>query len=88
MDLIFLTSIILLFGGATWFITSPLFENHQTLSQQYSQDELLRKKTLLLRQIKELEMDFHIGNISESDFNDGKNQLKQEISLILTELKT
>lgn len=52
-----------------------------------NQGDLDRKKEVLLRQIKELEMDHHIGNISDEDFNDGRLALKQEISEIIAELK-
>ena len=52
-----------------------------------NQGDLDRKKQVLLRQIKELEMDHHIGNISDEDFNGSRLALKQEISDIIAELK-
>lgn len=87
MDIIFLIVIIGIFSGSTWYILAPLYENQPEISHQYSKDELLRKKTVLLKQIKELEMDHDIGNISDEDFAESRSQLKQNISLILSELK-
>ena len=52
-----------------------------------NQGDLDRKKQVLLRQIKELEMDHHIGNIYDEDFNGSRLALKQEISDIIAELK-
>ncbi|MBT4155334.1 MAG: hypothetical protein HOE56_06895 [Candidatus Marinimicrobia bacterium] len=46
-----------------------------------------RKKTLLLRQIKELDMDHHIGNISDEDYAINRQLLKREISEIISEIK-
>jgi len=87
MDLIFLVVIIGILAGSTWYIIAPMFENQPEISHQYSKDELFRQKTVLMRQIKELEMDHDIGNISDDDFAESRSQLKQDISQILSELK-
>ena len=87
MNLVFTTAVIALFSSIVWYVTSPLFEGESTVPLGINQGDLDRKKQVLLRQIKELEMDHHIGNISDEDFNAGRQALKQEISEIITELK-
>ena len=47
---------------------------------------LKRKKLLLYRQIKELEMEYEIGNINDEDFHSHRALLKQEVSEIITAL--
>ena len=47
---------------------------------------LKRKKLLLYRQIKELEMEYEIGNINDEDFHSNRALLKQEVSAIITAL--
>ena len=47
---------------------------------------LKRKKLLLYRQIKELEMEYEIGNINDEDFDSNRALLKQEVSAIITAL--
>ena len=50
--------------------------------------ELKRKKLLIYRQIKELEMEYDIGNINENDFISGRATLKKEVSEVIAELKS
>ena len=83
MNLIFLISLTSLFVILVWYIVSPILEGTTNIPEQINQDELMRKKTVLMRQIKELEMDDHIGNISNDDFIDNRNGLKNEISKLL-----
>ena len=87
MNLVFTTAIIGLFSSIVWYMISPLFEEESKISLRMNQGDLDRKKQVLLRQIKELEMDHHIGNISDEDFNGSRLALKQEISDIIAELK-
>jgi hypothetical protein len=87
MNLIFPFAIIFLFGWSVWYIISPLFDGTNTIPVQISRDELERKKIVLMRQVKELEMDHHIGNLSDEDFESGRNSLKNEISGIMAELR-
>ena len=87
MNLVFTTAVIALFSSIVWYVMSPLLEGESTIPLRINQDDLDRKKQVLLRQIKELEMDHHIGNISDEDFNAGRQALKQEISEIIAELK-
>ena len=87
MNLVFTTAIIVLFTSIVWYMITPLFEKESGVSLKINQGDLDLKKQVLLRQIKELEMDHHIGNISDKDFNGSRLALKQEISEIIAELK-
>jgi len=87
MNLVFTTAIIVLFTSIVWYMITPLFEGESKVPLKMNQGDLDRKKQVLLRQIKELEMDHHIGNISDKDFNGSRLALKQEISDIIAELK-
>ncbi len=87
MNLVFTTAIIVLFTSIVWYMITPLFEKESGVSLKINQGDLDLKKQVLLRQIKELEMDHHIGNISEEDFNGSRLAFKQEISEIIAELK-
>lgn len=87
MNLVFITAVIALFSSIVWYVIFPLFEGESIIPLKMNQGDLDRKKEVLLRQIKELEMDHHIGNISDEDFNGGRLALKQEISEIIAELK-
>ena len=69
------------------YVIQPLFLE----KVKYSVDEtilsLKREKTILYRSIKELEMEFDIGNIDKVEFEKRRNLLKNEVSIILNKLK-
>ena len=69
------------------YVIQPLFLE----KIKYSVDEtilsLKREKTILYRSIKELEMEFDIGNIDKVEFEKRRNLLKNEVSIILNKLK-
>ena len=69
------------------YVIQPLFLD----KIKYSVDEtilsLKREKTILYRSIKELEMEFDIGNIDKVEFEKRRNLLKNEVSIILIKLK-
>jgi hypothetical protein len=48
---------------------------------------LSRKKNILYRQIKELEMEYDIGNLDKEDFLIRRSELKAELSNVLYKLK-
>ncbi|MEC9437437.1 MAG: hypothetical protein VYA83_04065 [Candidatus Neomarinimicrobiota bacterium] len=48
---------------------------------------LSRKKNILYRQIKELEMEYDIGNLDKQDFLLRRSELKAEVSSVLFKLK-
>jgi hypothetical protein len=87
MNLVFAIAIIVLFTSISWYLITPLFEIESEISLKINQSDLDLKKQVCLRQIKELEMDHHIGNISDEDFFGSRLVLKQEISEIIAELK-
>ncbi|MDP6879111.1 MAG: hypothetical protein QGI18_10975 [Candidatus Marinimicrobia bacterium] len=47
---------------------------------------LSRKKNILYRQIKELEMEYDIGNLDKQDFLLRRSELKAEVSSVLYKL--
>lgn len=74
--------IILTFVVIAGFCIQPLFFPRMA---QYSPEEstlnsLKRKKKILYRQIKEAEMEYEMGNLSEEDFIRTRQMLKQEVS--------
>ena len=63
---------------------SKIEEKDETLDR----GTLKRKKIILYRQIKELEMEFDIGNINEDDFQATRTELKQEVSAVIAQLNS
>ena len=69
------------------FVIQPLFlPKIRPKNRSLGQPELKRKKLLLYRQIKELEMEFDIGNINEEDFQSAREDLKREVSKVMAQL--
>ena len=87
MNIIFSLFIICLFGISVWYIITPLFNLSKEIPTQMNQGELLRNKLVLMRRIKELEMDYHIKNISNNDYQSERKELKKEIATIIDKLK-
>ena len=80
--------ILLFFILPIIFVLEPLF--FSKLDYHPNDDNysiLKRKKILLYRQIKELEMEYDIGNISDKDYMELRGNLKQEVSLVISKLK-
>ena len=80
--------ILLFFILPIIFVLEPLF--FSKLDYHPNDDNysiLKRKKILLYRQIKELEMEYDIGNISDKDYMELRYNLKQEVSLVISKLK-
>ena len=80
--------ILLFFILPIIFVLEPLF--FSKLDYHPNDDNysiLKRKKILLYRQIKELEMEYDIGNLDKEDFINRRSELKTEVSEIITELK-
>lgn len=81
--------ILIIFIVPTVFAIQPLL-----LPKIEEEDEMLdrgalkRKKIILYRQIKELEMEFDIGNINEDDFQATRTELKQEVSAVIAQLNS
>ena len=69
------------------YVIQPLFLEEVKYSVDETILSLKREKTILYRSIKELEMEFDIGNIDNVEFEKRRNLLKNEVSIILNKLK-
>ena len=71
------------------FVLHPLFLAKMTkYKEETNLVSLKRKKRLLYRQIKELEMEFDMGNVNDSDYQNSRNALKQEVSTVIAQIKS
>ncbi len=71
------------------FVIQPLFlPRIEEKDEMLDRGTLKRKKLILYRQIKELEMEFDIGNINENDFQATRTELKQEVSAVIAQLNS
>ena len=69
------------------YAIEPLFMSKLVnINKSDDQKSLKRKKVMIYRQIKELEMEYEIGNINDEDFDSNRALLKQEVSAIITAL--
>ena len=65
------------------FVVQPLFLNDvQSESKLFKSESQLQEKSILYKQIKELELDYELGNITKEDFKQIRSQLKKEVSII------
>ena len=69
------------------YVIQPLFLDEVKYSVDETILSLKREKTILYRSIKELEMEFDIGNIDKAEFEKRRNLLKNQVSIILNKLK-
>ncbi|MDD9931469.1 MAG: hypothetical protein OXR70_06325 [Candidatus Marinimicrobia bacterium] len=71
------------------FVIQPLLlQKIEEKDETLERGTLTRKKIILYRQIKELEMEFDIGNINEDDFQATRTELKQEVSAVIAQLNS
>lgn len=74
-----------------WFVLSPLFEpqmpNYATSPGDGALGALLDAKERALRAIKDLEMDFSMGKLSQEDFDQSRRALSSEVAAILADIK-
>jgi len=70
------------------YVIQPFFMRQfgEIISSE-SVEILKRKKIILYRQIKELEMENDIGNLESDDFKNRRAELKSEVSLIIDKIK-
>ena len=77
-------------GVAAWRTFGPLAFRDEPESMQLlagrTRAALEREKTLALRSIKELEFDYAMRKVSESDFNDMRGRLRARASRLLRQL--
>ena len=70
------------------YVVEPFFmQGFGKIISSESVEILKRKKIILYRQIKELEMEYDIGNLESDDFKNRRAELKSEVSLIIDKIK-
>ena len=71
------------------YAIEPLFMSKLVnINKSDDQKSLKRKKVMIYRQIKELEMEYDIGNISDKDFTEMRDELKKEVSELISQIKS
>ncbi len=74
-----------------WYVLSPLFEtagqNFGAAIQPGELGPLFDAKERALRSLKDLEMDFSMGKLSQEDFDQLKRSVSTEVASILSEIK-
>ena len=80
--------IIFIFILVIVYIMQPLLlEEDITIEDtQNTKDSFLQRKKILYRQITELDLDYQLGNVLEQDYINSRNELKKEVSDILSVL--
>ena len=81
--------IFIIFVASAWYVIQPLMK--ETVLRPADEDvsqAVLRQKMMLMDQIKELEMDFEVGNMDEKDYKEQRNALKRDISSLLERMKS
>ena len=79
---------IIIFAAPLIYSIQPLLLSKiNVINNAYDKDLLKRKKIILYRQIKELEMEFDIGNLNKDDFLLRRSEIKAEVSEIIASLK-
>lgn len=79
----------LIFCAMTVFVIQPLFlEQIPEIAETDNYPAALKqRKKILYRQIKELDLDYNLGNIQDEDYHLTRAELKKEVSEILTQLR-
>ena len=71
------------------YAIEPLFMSKLVnINKSDDQKSLKRKKVMIYRQIKELEMEYDIGNINDKDFTEMRDELKKEVSELISKIKS
>jgi hypothetical protein len=74
-----------------WFVLSPLFEpampSYLATPGDGALGALLDAKERALRSIKDLEMDFSMGKLSQDDFDQSRRALSSEVAAILARIE-
>ena len=71
------------------YAIEPLFMSKLVnINKSDDQKSLKRKKVMIYRQIKELEMEYDIGNINDKDFAEMRDELKKEVSELISQIKS
>lgn len=65
----------------------PLFATERLIESNTDKMENLQlKKRVLYREIKELDVDFELGNISEEDYTSARDDLKRNVSQVIDDI--
>ena len=80
-------TIIIFVAPLIYSIQPLLLSKINVINNSYDKDLLKRKKIILYRQIKELEMEFDIGNLNKDDFLLRRSEIKAEVSEIIANIK-
>ena len=79
---------LIIFTVPLIYSIQPLFlDKIKIVNKTDDKDLLKRKKIILYRRIKELEMEFDIGNLNKEDFLLRRSEIKSEVSEIIANLK-
>lgn len=71
------------------YAIEPLFMSKLVnINKNDDNKSLKRKKVMIYRQIKELEMEYDIGNINDKDFTQMRDELKKEVSELISQIKS
>ncbi|MAJ32943.1 MAG: hypothetical protein CMF95_00045 [Candidatus Marinimicrobia bacterium] len=87
MNLLFLISVIILFCYLVIYIVEPIINLSIKKQSEFQNKDHEKEKLVILNQIKVLELDHDIGNISLNDFKVEKEILKRKVSKLYKELK-
>jgi len=87
MNLLFLISVIILFCYLVIYIVEPIINLSIKKQSEFQNKDYEKEKLVILNQIKVLELDYDIGNISLNDFKVEKEILKRKVSKLYKELK-
>ena len=87
MNLLFLISVIILFCYLVIYIVEPIINLSIKKQSEFQNKDHEKEKLVILNQIKVLELDYDIGNISSGDFQVEKEILKRKVSKLYKELK-
>ena len=87
MNLLFLISVIIIFCYLVIYIVEPIINLSIKKQSEFQNKDREKEKLVILNQIKVLELDYDIGNISLNEFQVEKEILKRKVSKLYKELK-
>ena len=89
-DMFAVIMIVLTFMLVLAFAVQPLFvpKGAAIASDKVKLETLEIQKLSLYEQIKELELEFDMGNVSSDDYQRNRIELKREVSMVLEQLNS
>ena len=75
--------------ASLWFLFHPVFGKGKKKfeSKEDYIDDLIRKKEILLKELRDLELDFKAGKFDESDYIEMREELENEVIEIIRKLE-